>query len=87
MRTALFWAITQRVAVIPCGRFGTTYRSHLQRSRIQEGRFVNIITIHASNQQNANSTIETTAKLQKNETNPVRTLTQKRKAFNTQKQD
>ena len=26
MRAALFWAITQRVAVTPCRRFGTTYR-------------------------------------------------------------
>ena len=30
MGTALFWVITQRVAVIPYRRFGTTYRSHLQ---------------------------------------------------------
>jgi len=28
-----FWAITQRVVVIPFGRFKTTYRSHLQGSR------------------------------------------------------
>jgi len=48
------------------GRFGTTYRSHLQISRIQEGWFVNIVTRHASNQPNANSTIKTEAKLQKN---------------------
>jgi len=34
MRTALFWAITQCVVVIPSRRFGTTYRSHLQGSRI-----------------------------------------------------
>jgi hypothetical protein len=27
MRTALFWAITQGVVVIPYRRFGTTYRS------------------------------------------------------------
>ena len=31
-RTALFWAITQRVVVIPYQRFGTAYRSHLQWS-------------------------------------------------------
>jgi len=31
-RTALFWAITQRVVAIPYRRFGTTYRSHLQGS-------------------------------------------------------
>jgi len=30
MRTALLWAIMQRVVVIPYRRFGTTYRSHLQ---------------------------------------------------------
>jgi len=33
MRSALFWAITQPVVVIPHRRFGTTYRSHLQGSR------------------------------------------------------
>ena len=33
-RTALFWAFTQRVVVIPCRNFGTTYRSHLQGPRI-----------------------------------------------------
>ena len=36
MRTALFWAITQGVVVIPYRRFGTTYRSHTNRSRIQK---------------------------------------------------
>jgi len=36
MRDALFWVITQRVLVIPCRRFGTTYRSHLQGWRIQK---------------------------------------------------
>ena len=30
IRTALFWVVTQRVAIIPCRRFGTTYRFHLQ---------------------------------------------------------
>ena len=34
MRTALFWAVTQRVAVLYCRRFGTTYWSHFQGSRI-----------------------------------------------------
>jgi hypothetical protein len=29
-RTALFWVITHRVAVISYRRFGATYRSHLQ---------------------------------------------------------
>jgi hypothetical protein len=28
-RTALFWALTQPVVVIPLRRFGTTYRHHL----------------------------------------------------------
>jgi hypothetical protein len=36
LRTALYWAVTQRVVVIPYRRFGTTYRSHLQGSRIKE---------------------------------------------------
>jgi len=31
-RTALFWAITQRVVVISYRRFGTNYRSHPQDS-------------------------------------------------------
>jgi len=35
MRTALFWAITNRAVVIPYRRFGTTYPSHLQGSRIR----------------------------------------------------
>jgi hypothetical protein len=33
MRSALFWSITQRRMVILYRRFGTTCRSHLQRSR------------------------------------------------------
>ena len=33
MRSALLWDITQSIAVMPCRRFGTTYRSHLQESR------------------------------------------------------
>jgi len=28
-----FWVITQQVVVISYGRFGATYRSHLQGSR------------------------------------------------------
>jgi len=40
MITALFWVITQRVVVILYRRFGTTYRSHLQGSRIQKGFFL-----------------------------------------------
>jgi len=35
MRTTLFWVITQREVVIPYRRFGTTYRSRIQESRIQ----------------------------------------------------
>ena len=35
MRTALFWATTQREVVIPHRRFGTTYRSHLRGPIIQ----------------------------------------------------
>jgi hypothetical protein len=34
MRTALFWAITQRVVAIPYWRFGTTCRSHLEGSKV-----------------------------------------------------
>jgi hypothetical protein len=33
LRSALFWLITQRTVVVPCRRFRTTYRSHLQGSR------------------------------------------------------
>ena len=29
MRSELFWAITQRIVVWPCRRFGTTYPSYL----------------------------------------------------------
>jgi hypothetical protein len=36
LSTALFWVITQRVVAISYRRFGTTYRSHLQGSRIQK---------------------------------------------------
>jgi len=35
-RNALFWVVTQRVVAISYRRFGTTYRSHLQGSRIQK---------------------------------------------------
>ena len=35
-RSALFWVITQLVVLISYRRFGTTYRSHLQESRIQK---------------------------------------------------
>jgi len=33
MRTVLFWAITQRVVVIPYWHFRATYRSQLWRRR------------------------------------------------------
>jgi hypothetical protein len=36
-RTAFFWVITQRVMVTFYGRFGATYRSQHQGSRIQVG--------------------------------------------------
>jgi hypothetical protein len=36
VRTALFWAITQRIVIILYRRFGTAYRSYIQGSRIQE---------------------------------------------------
>jgi hypothetical protein len=39
LRSAFFWVITQQVVVIPHGRFRTTYRSHLEGSRIQKKVF------------------------------------------------
>jgi hypothetical protein len=30
LRSALFWDVTKRMVKIPCRRFGTPYRSHLQ---------------------------------------------------------
>jgi hypothetical protein len=36
IRSALFWNITRRHVVIGSRRFGTTYRSHLQGSRVRE---------------------------------------------------
>jgi hypothetical protein len=36
LRTALFWAVTQHVVVNPYQRFGTTYRSHIQGSGIED---------------------------------------------------
>jgi hypothetical protein len=39
MRFALFWGITQRRVLILYRRFGTTYRSRLQRSRSLHWRF------------------------------------------------
>jgi hypothetical protein len=46
MSTALFWVIRQRVVVIPYGRFGRTYLSHLQESRIKKN--LNIIEGYGS---------------------------------------
>jgi len=40
LRTALFWAVTQRVMVIPYRRFGTTYRSHFHASGFQESKIL-----------------------------------------------
>ena len=34
LRTALFWVVTQRIVVISYRRFGTTYLSHPQGSRL-----------------------------------------------------
>ena len=39
LRTAVFWVITQRVVVISYRRFGKTYRSHTQGSRIKNNNF------------------------------------------------
>jgi hypothetical protein len=39
LRSALFLVLTQRMVVIPHRRFGTTYRSYLQMSRIQKALF------------------------------------------------
>jgi len=36
MRTALVWAIMHCIQVNPYRSFGTTYRSYLQESRIEE---------------------------------------------------
>jgi hypothetical protein len=36
LRTAFFWAITQRLVIIPRRRFGTTYWPHFHESKIQE---------------------------------------------------
>ena len=35
IRTVPFWAITQRVVILPYRRFGTSYQSHHQESRIK----------------------------------------------------
>jgi len=38
MSATLFWVITQRIVVIPYGRFGTTCRSHL-KGQIGKSKF------------------------------------------------
>jgi hypothetical protein len=38
MRTAFFWVITKQAMVIIYRRFGKTYRSQIQGSRIQKER-------------------------------------------------
>jgi hypothetical protein len=54
MITAVFWVITQRVVVISCRRFGTTYRSLLQGSRLD------LVSAHfINNTQNLNKHIYT----------------------------
>jgi hypothetical protein len=40
VRTVLFCVITQRVLVIPYRRFGTTYWSHFQGSKIQKDNWL-----------------------------------------------
>jgi hypothetical protein len=46
MRTAVFWVITQRVVVISYRRFGTTYRSHLQGSKITGKHIVSPLCVN-----------------------------------------
>jgi hypothetical protein len=41
--TAFFWAITQRVVVIPYRHFGTVYQSHSQGSRILDLGIKNLL--------------------------------------------
>jgi hypothetical protein len=43
--TVLLWVITQRVMVICYRRFGTTYRSHLQGTRLLEISKIRCVTI------------------------------------------
>jgi hypothetical protein len=42
MRTAVFWVSTQQAVIIPYRCFGTAYRSHLERSRIQEEGMIDL---------------------------------------------
>jgi hypothetical protein len=51
LRIALFWDIVQRIVVISCRRFGTTYRSCFQGSRNPERKpfFLDLLTLeHAT---------------------------------------
>jgi len=48
MRSALFWVITKQVVEIPYRRFGTTYRSHIQGSRIQKKKETLVRNYHYS---------------------------------------
>jgi hypothetical protein len=60
MRSALFWAIVQRAVIIYYGRFGTTYRPHLQGSRIVCHDVVIGIfgALHQTNTEDRNADIE-----------------------------
>jgi hypothetical protein len=42
MITAIFWVVTQQAVVIPYHRFGTTYWFHLEGSRIQKERMIDL---------------------------------------------
>ena len=55
-------------------------------TKYQYGRWVNIVKSHGNNQQDKNSTIERAVDVSRNETNQMRTESQKMKAFNTQTQ-
>jgi hypothetical protein len=45
IRSALFWDITRRRVVIVYRRFGTTYRSHFQGSRVLEKILLRLLTL------------------------------------------
>ena len=46
---ALFWDFTQRIMVVPYRRFGTTYRSYLQRSSSPGTLFETFFTTNCLN--------------------------------------
>ena len=58
MRTEPFWAITQRVMVIPYRRFGATYRSHIEGTKIQEGCFLDSKTFETPDMTQSSITTE-----------------------------